>query len=305
MLPGLTCLGNNSRPTVIRQSAASLSSYSYGPYRQVQYVSTAFGVHELLTDCKISVVYTSEYQFVNGGDKQLRQKVFKFYHATFTPDANPPTAAMTALVDMHDYAFHLHMYALAEELDYDAIKSTAHTKLVQLLVNVHNETPSAIEDVISATFNPLGSPSRICKDEDGILQQLVVAAVLAHEFKEWNETEQKAFSDLIQGPELTNFRNTYTMIKGANQDLIEMGDTARSLAAERKLGMERRRAAKINGTGNVDQGKLFVGNGSPLGVLSARTNTHKGKFKSKYVEKRSVATVAKANREEDMEMEMD
>ncbi|KAI4624924.1 uncharacterized protein J4E87_005405 [Alternaria ethzedia] len=260
--------------------------------------------HPILMDRIVNFIYTSDYLVVRDGSKQLIQKNFKFYHATVIPDVNPPTAATTALVDIHDYTFHLHMYALAEELDYDALKSAAHTKLVQLFITVRNETPSAIKDAINATFAPLGSPSRICKDEDSMLQQLVVAAVLAHEFKTWTEADQQVFSNDIQGPEYADFRNAYNMVKGANQDLIEIGDTARSLAAERKAGMERRRAAKKAGVGNLDQSKLMVGSGSPLSVLSARPANMKDKFK-RCVEKRGVSSVAKVDGDEDMDMEVD
>lgn len=261
-------------------------------------------VCDLSTNSKILTVYTSDYLVVRDGSKQLCQKNFKFYHANLIPNINSPTAATTALVDIHDYTFHLHMYALGEELDYDALKSAAHSKLVQLFVHVRNETSSAIKDAISATFAPLGSPPRICKDEDGMLQELVVAGVLAHEFKTWTEIDQKAFSDDIQGPEYADFRNAYNMVKGANQDLIEIGDVARSLAAEHKAGMKRRRAAKKSGSGNVDQSKLMVESGSPLGVLSARPANMKDKFKRR-VEKRGVSSVAKVDGDEDMDMEVD
>ncbi|KAH6866699.1 transmembrane adaptor Erv26-domain-containing protein [Alternaria rosae] len=260
--------------------------------------------HPILVDRIVNFIYTSDYLVVQDGTKQLIQKNFKFYHATVVPDINPPTAATTALVDIHDCTFHLHMYALAEELEYDALKSAAHTKLVQLFVNVRNETPSAIKDAINATFAPLGSPSRICKDGDGMLQQLIIAGVLAHEFKTWTEADQKAFSDDTQGPEYADFRSAYNRVKGANQDLIEIGDTARSLAAERKVGMERRRAAKKAGIGKVDQSKLMVGSGSPLGVSSARPTNMKDNFKRR-VEKRGVGAVAKVDGDEDMDMEVD
>jgi hypothetical protein len=111
------------------------------------------------------IVYTSDYSFLGDSRKQLTHQNFRFYHATVIPDASPLNAATTGLVGIRDYAFHLHMYALGEELDYDALKTAAHAKLAQTLVNAHNETPSAIHDAIDATFWPSDSPARICKDE--------------------------------------------------------------------------------------------------------------------------------------------
>ena len=80
------------------------------------------------------------------------------------------------------------MYALGEELDYDALKITAHAKLYTHLVQRHNHTPSAVKDVVEATFAPPGDAARMCKDDDLVLQQLAVASVLddfmhRHEFR--------------------------------------------------------------------------------------------------------------------------
>ncbi len=137
------------------------------------------------------------------------------------------------------------------------------------------------------------------------LQQLVVAAALAHELKEWNETDQKLFVEGIQGPEYAAFRNAYEIVKDTNGDLIQIGDAARSLAAEHKMRQERWLADKKSRTSKEDKSKIFGSSGSPMGALGTRIKAPKDKFKKRYEEKRSVGAAAKAGRDEDMDMEVD
>lgn len=251
-----------------------------------------------------SIVYTSDYRFIPGSEGgQLRQTTFKFYHATLIPNEIPPSPATVALVGIAEYAYHLHIYALAEELDYNTLRSAAHAKLVELLV-FRSSNPEVLKEAIKTIFAPTGSAERICEDEDGALQQVVVAAVLAQEAKHWTEVQLTGFLDSIQDPAYEDFRKTYTTVKEDTGDLIKQAAIAKHLAAERKKGRERRKAANSK-RGDDGKNRIFGSDGSPMGALGARPIPSKAKFKQRYEAKRGVARSAKADKDGDMDMEVD
>ena len=251
-----------------------------------------------------SIVYTSDYRFLPGSEGgQLKQTTFKFYHATLIPNEIPPSPATVALVGIAEYAYHLHIYALAEELDYNTLRSAAHAKLVELLV-FRSSNPEVLKEAIKTILAPTGTAERICKDEDGALQQLVVAAVLAQEAKHWTEVQLTGFLDSIQDPAYEDFRKIYTTVKEDTGDLIKQAAIAKHLAAERKKDRERRKAANSK-RGNDGKNRIFGSDGSPMGALGARPIQSKDKFKQRYEAKRGVARSAKADKDGDMDMEVD
>jgi hypothetical protein len=119
-----------------------------------------------------------------------------------------------------------------------------------------------LKEAVMTIFTPPGTAGRICKDEDGALQQLIVAAVLAQETRHWTEEQLTKFPDSIQGPQYNDFRKIYAVVKEEAGYLIAQGDTVKQLAAERKKARDRRKAAK-SGRGNEDKNKIFGGDGSP------------------------------------------
>ncbi|KAG9196321.1 hypothetical protein G6011_01442 [Alternaria panax] len=230
-------------------------------------------------------LYTSDYKFLPGSEgDQLKQSTFEFYHATLIPNKLSPSPATIALVDTIEYAYHLHIYALAEELDYETLKSAAHAKLT--------------------IFAPFGTAERICKDENGSLQQLVVAAVLAQEARHWTDVQLTKFTSSIQGSEYEDFRKIYTVVKEETGELIKQASIAKRLVAEHKKGRDRKKAANSR-RGNDDKNKVFGNNGSPMGNLGARPMSQKDKFKRRHEGKRAVDAVAKADMDGDMNMEVD
>ncbi|CAI9635294.1 unnamed protein product [Alternaria burnsii] len=260
--------------------------------------------HPILVDRIVNFIYTSDYRFIPGSEGgQLKQTTFKFYHATLIPNEIPPSPATVALVGIAEYAYHLHIYALAEELDYNTLRSAAHAKLVELLV-FRSSNPEVLKEAIKAIFAPTGSAERICEDEDGALRQVVVAAVLAQEAKHWTEVQLTGFLDSIQDPAYEDFRKTYTTVKEDTGDLIKQAAIAKHLAAERKKGRERRKAANSK-RGDDGRNRIFGSDGSPMGALGARPIPSKAKFKQRYEAKRGVARSAKADKDGDMDMEVD
>jgi hypothetical protein len=102
--------------------------------------------HPILVDRIVNVMYASDYDFDPAGRTiDLKPENFKFNNATFIPTEDVPSPAMTALADIQNYIFHLRMYVLAKELDYDALKTTAHAKLVELLVTRRGRLPYALQ----------------------------------------------------------------------------------------------------------------------------------------------------------------
>jgi hypothetical protein len=196
------------------------------------------------------------------------------------------------------------MYALGEELDYDALKITAHAKLYTHLVQRHNYTPSAVKDVIEATFAPPGDAARVCKDDDLVLQQLAVASVLAHEGKIWTEAQRKEFTDSIQAPAYAPFRIAYDVIKEENKDLLAPNAIGKTLADKRKKAAGQRQRARDRYAVRGESMSVGTGNKQlpPGNVL--RKQKSPTKFKRRPEDKRAAAT-PELGGDEDMDMEVD
>ncbi|KAI8935919.1 hypothetical protein NX059_007427 [Plenodomus lindquistii] len=264
--------------------------------------------HPILTDRIVNFIYTSDYDFDTSTSKnvtQLTQENFNFHNCTFIPDAQPPAPATVALAGVRDFMFHLHIYALGEELQYPSLLSAAHAKLIEILIRRHNRSASNFKDIIEAVFSAPGSPSRICVDEEGILQQLVIAAVIAHECKSWGDKVRADFAALVQGPEYTEFWNAYNVVKGESEDLIKAGDVAKELGRKRKAAKQERQLARRTGSG-----LNFGAGGSPLrmDVLAAgnrRENGHAPRQRNRVKKRHGSGRKAGVSEKEDGEMEMD
>ncbi|KNG49126.1 ww domain-containing protein [Stemphylium lycopersici] len=250
-------------------------------------------------------VYTSDYEFVPQPSTQLKQSNFKLYHATHIPDTNPPLPTTTALIGTRDYEFHLHMYALAEELDYPALKSVAHVKLVDTLIEQHKQTPTVVKEAIDSTFSPLDNAKRICKDEDGILQQVVVAAVIVHEARCWNMAQQAGFTESIAGSAYAGFRSAYDIAQEENKDLISYDQINRALMAERKWAGAHRQQAKI-GIGGEDKSRFGASLWSPIQARAPRVVKSKIQRKLDIIKRKAELGIKeKSDRNVDLDMEID
>ncbi|KAF1836578.1 hypothetical protein BDW02DRAFT_493360 [Decorospora gaudefroyi] len=262
--------------------------------------------HPILVDRIVSFIYTSDYAFgPRGVGHVLEQKDFEFKNATLIPDGSSPTAATPTLVGIHGFAFHFRIYALAEEMEYDALKSAAHHKLVNILVQQHKKSPFLLKELVNVTFAPSVEVGRICKDEDGVLQQVVIAAIIAHECNGWSEKETREFADSLEHPEYVGFWHGYNMVKEENRDLIKLGEYAKPLAAERKKTKNRngRKAKKeMGGEGTTK------GDGNLRAPLAGPPRQRENKFKKRHEGKRGVGAVpiaAKGREDGNMDLEDD
>ncbi|KAF1945462.1 DUF396-domain-containing protein [Clathrospora elynae] len=266
------------------------------------FVSLPCHFHPILMDRVVKFIYTSDYEFGPSGIRELKQKDSGFHTASLIPETDSPTAATNALVGIRDYAFHLRMHALGEELDYDALKTASSAKLAHLLVILYLQFPSALKDAVDATFAPAEDAARICKDEDGALQQVVVAAVIAHEGKSWDDKQRKDFTDSLQAPEYAGFWNAYNTVKGENKDYVRLGDIDRAYKEEWKRKDQQRRKK----TGGKVKSKRLGSTELPLRASDNRAKGPKGRFNKKVGEWRRVGAVVKATAaREDVQMELD
>ncbi|KAF2854656.1 hypothetical protein T440DRAFT_551734 [Plenodomus tracheiphilus IPT5] len=238
-----------------------------------KHVDLPLNFHPILMDRIVSFVYTSDYAIDPSSSSpsakpvtQLTNENFNFHNSTFVPAAHPPSPATIALVGVRDCMFHLHMYSLGEQLNYPSLKSSAHGKLVEILIPRRGCYPAALKEVTDAVFCAPDSPLRLCADEDGVLQQLVVASVIGHERKNWSEMTRAEFTSAMEGPEYAGFWSAYNMVKEENADLMKPSDVARDFGEKTRKA---RGSAKKSGSG-LDAGT----SGSPLrGVLAAGNRT--------------------------------
>jgi hypothetical protein len=235
----------------------------------------------------VSFIYTSDYHLhpLRRDLRELNQEDFSFFNASFIPADDPPSPAVTALVGMHHDMLDLHMYALAEELDYPALKTVSLAKLTSAYVLSHKRSPPFLKYLVDATFAPLGTPTRICKDENGALQNLAVAAIITHDALEWTrpqgEARRKEFTDSVQGPEYAGFWSAYHAVKEQNKDILEKSAALKEAADKRaKAAEERRAGAQARAAVAAAKGGQ-VSKGSPTKAVgvSKKSRYPKGKAK--------------------------
>lgn len=203
--------------------------------------------HPILVDRLVTHLYEGDYHMAPDNLKTavLTQAYFSFRNATFIP---APTPAVTALVDTHYDMFNLHMYAVAEELDYPALEPTAFSKLATVLTMFRRRTPLELKSVIDAIFAPPGSPARICKDENGSPHNIAVTSVMAHDLLDWTgvkgDARRKDFSDAMQGAEYAEFWTAYHATKEQNMGIVQKAVARKEAADKRAKAAEEPKAGK-------------------------------------------------------------
>jgi hypothetical protein len=113
---------------------------------------------------------------------------------------------------------HMHLCALAEELEYPALLAHAQKEFIDT-ITVPNLRPRLAAELVIATFFPLDSSARICKDEEGWVQRLVVTAVLVQEAKHWADDRKGIFRELLQGKE---WAALWTMHGVAERECVDL-----------------------------------------------------------------------------------
>jgi hypothetical protein len=219
----------------------------------------------------VNFIYTSDYEFDPAHKGiELRQDNFQFYHATFIPADSPPSSAVTALVGIRKPMFNIRMYALAEELEYPRLKAIAYDALVYSLIKQRGRSPKAPKEVVDATFAPAGTEARLCKDEDGVLQNIAIAAVIGHEVHDMSGTKwQRDFAHLLKDPAYGAFWSAYRAVKEECQDLFDERETEKKMAGHRRETRRARRAATRANEDDVLK-RLGISSSKTAGVGKAR-----------------------------------
>tara|TARA_R110002003_G_scaffold97_17_gene7879 strand:- start:89 stop:688 length:600 start_codon:yes stop_codon:yes gene_type:complete len=199
------------------------------------------------------------------------------------------------------------MYALGEDLDYPALKVAAHAKLVDLLITKRGRLPYALKDLIDATFAPPNTVARICDDASGSLQNLAVAAVIAHEANDWSgdETYRTQFTESLQAPEYAAFWDAYKLVKEENVDLLQKAERARERAEKMAKAAEERQVAAKLAEGAAGAKGGVGGSGSLLGAQGV---SKKRRYRQREVDRarmRGKKAVGDGQGGGDVEMEVD
>lgn len=146
------------------------------------------------------------------------------HHASYVPDTHASSNDAITFSGDPLYMFHLRMYALAEDLEYDDLMTTAHRHLYDFLINGTLTTMQA-RDLVVVAFAPLGSAVRICKDDQGFIKELVAVSALVHDAKKWDDAQKATFAELLKGKQYAGFWDKYNALKEQNEHLISSAPT--------------------------------------------------------------------------------
>ncbi|KAI4654569.1 uncharacterized protein J4E79_008443 [Alternaria viburni] len=138
--------------------------------------------------------------------------------------------------DMKSVEFSLEMIKFAEFLKYPALIDAAYAKLIEQLLFRGHFTPIATKDFVKWTYGD----DKICEDEEGLLKHLIVAAILAHGYKHWDQVRRDEVFGLVQ------HQKGFVDDLAAAEELNKMlsGSPLGSQKKEKKTGfLERRHGA--------------------------------------------------------------
>ena len=132
------------------------------------------------------------------------------------------------------------MLALAERLRYTALESYVRDKPWDILYGIMRPSIAMgarwiLRECVDACFAALGSDARICADEDGLLQQAVVAAVLAHEVRTWSRSQREGSRSYLVGPQYDGFWGLYHGVTSENAELLTGGEARQAKPVPTKV----------------------------------------------------------------------
>ncbi|KAI4609571.1 hypothetical protein J4E83_008741 [Alternaria metachromatica] len=138
----------------------------------------------IIVDRFVNYLYLGTYQ------RHVETEVSNIAHAENKPDA--PYKDFTE--HMKSVQFHLEVIKFGEFLKYRGLINAAYTKLFEQLISRGRFGPASMKGFVDWMYGA----DKICKDEGGLLQQLIVAAVIAHEQKFWEQHQSDEFLGLVQ-----------------------------------------------------------------------------------------------------------
>ncbi|KAH4417155.1 hypothetical protein HBH92_063200 [Parastagonospora nodorum] len=217
-------------------------------------------LHPVLMDRVIEFIYTGTYADSEFPELRLIQ------NATSFPEGSE--AVSFARPDLVGAKFHMHMCAVAEELEFPSLYALAHNKMADLVAGQF-VLPFRLAELVGAAFAPRDSELRVCEDREGWMQKLLVTAVLAQEGRHWSQDHKQGFGRALVGDEYNVFWDMYEDVKADCVDLLERasdtgskskskgkgkgkpssaheGGVQKRTAAKKKL-LEKRSAALVSG----------------------------------------------------------
>jgi hypothetical protein len=174
----------------------------------------------------ISFFYTGSYSPLPANGLLYSDNGTCALHNAFTiPNPTSTTPETTAMLDALRHTFHLHMYALASTLHYPTLRIFAREKLWDILHGIMRPSIAMgarwiLRECIDACYSPLPSDARLCADDDGLLRETIVAAVLAHEVRTWNKAQREGLRAYLTGPQYAGFWDVYHGVTAENAELL-------------------------------------------------------------------------------------
>ncbi|KAF2832076.1 hypothetical protein CC86DRAFT_340312 [Ophiobolus disseminans] len=190
--------------------------------------------YPIFVDRLITFLYIGSY---SAGEKETLRIL---HNATHIPE--PSTEESYNRTDLNASAFHLHMCALAEQLEYPALYDHAYNEIRHLLLQT-NMPPRAVKDLID--FADADPATRVIKDVYGWIQNLVVAGAVIQETKHWNWGHRDMFRTSMDADEYEAFWNMHAEIKAASLDVLPppKEEKGQKKGREKKMKKERTQRA--------------------------------------------------------------
>ncbi|KAI4618628.1 hypothetical protein J4E80_005230 [Alternaria sp. BMP 0032] len=138
----------------------------------------------IVVDRFVNCLYLGTYQ------RHIDTEVSNIAHAENKPD----TLYKDFTQNMKSVEFHLEVIKFGEFLKYQALIDTAYIKLIEQLISRGRFGPASMKGFVDWMYGE----DKICKDQGGVLQQLIVAAAVMHEQKVWGQSQLDEFLGLVQ-----------------------------------------------------------------------------------------------------------
>jgi len=183
--------------------------------------------HPVLMDRVVEFIYTGTYAEHEFVELRLIQNA-----TSFPGDSE---AKSFARPDLDGAKLHMHMCAVAEELEFPSLYALAHSKMADLVVGCF-VLPLPLAELVGAAFAPRDSELRVCRDKEGWVQKLLVTAVLAQEARHWYEDDKKEFGRALVGDEYNVFWDMYDDVKADCVDLLERASDGKSKGKKKGKG---------------------------------------------------------------------
>ncbi|KAH6612651.1 hypothetical protein C7974DRAFT_476475 [Boeremia exigua] len=227
----------------------------------------------LLVDRLISFLYTKDYDIkIAAKASQLCDGPYDLTNASFVPNQTP--TSMPHFGEAR-HMFHIQMYALGERLQYEALMTVARARLWGSLDIIMHEpdlqtSVGLLQECVEACV-PTDTTVPVCWDEDGMLQQLIVAAILFYTTRDWNSSDTDALVTHFTQPKYAAFRMVYSAIEEENSQFLDTMDVSSPMDMRRsKAQAMKAQLAEIAQERKVNKAKTRAQKSKDARALNAK-----------------------------------